>query len=200
MQAFAQPVFDAQRIFRTVLEVLSRPAQPRRFPVFPESLPEFFSPVLAGVALSLCDGETPVWLSPCLRRDVVQAWLRFHCGCPVVESPEKAAFALACCPSDLPPLSAFAQGVPAYPDRSATVCLAGLAFGQGKPFRASGPGIRGGTAFACTLPDGFAAQWRANNASFPLGVDMLLCSADSIAGLPRTTRLDVPAQENEPCM
>ena len=200
MQAFAHPVFDMQRIFRTVLEAMSRPARPRRFPVCPETLPERFSPILAGVALTLCDGEAPVWLSPCLRSEAVSAWLRFHCGCPLVEEPEKAAFALVCRPSELPPLSAFAQGVPAYPDRSATVCLAGLAFGQGLALRASGPGIPGEAAFACTLPGGFAEQWRANTMSFPLGVDMLLCSADSVAGLPRTTRLDVLNQENTACM
>lgn len=200
MQALAHPVFDTQRIFRTVLEAMSRPARPRPFPVFPKSLPEPFSPVLAGIALTLCDGETPVWLSPCLRRDDVLAWLRFQCGCPFVEEPEKATFALVCCPSELPPLSAFAQGLPAYPDRSATVCLAGLTFGQGLSLRASGPGIPDEAAFACTLPGGFAEQWRTNTTAFPLGVDMLLCSADSVAGLPRTTRLDVSNQENASCM
>ena len=111
-----------------------------------------------------------------------------------------AAFALVADASELPPLSAFAQGVPAYPDRSATVLLAGLAFDAGTRFRGSGPGICGESTFTCTLPEDFAARWRENTSGFPLGVDMLLCGADGGAGLPRTTRLERLPQESAACM
>ena len=127
-------------------------------------------------------------------------WLRFHCGCPIVEEADKAAFALVADASELPPLSAFAQGVPAYPDRSATVLLAGLAFDAGTRFRGSGPGICGESTFTCTLPEDFAERWRENTSGFPLGVDMLLCGADGVAGLPRTTRLERLPQESASCM
>ena len=150
--------------------------------------------------MTLCDGESPLWLSPGLRKDGTTAWLRFHCGCPIVEEADKAAFALVADVAELPPLSAFAQGVPAYPDRSATVLLAGLAFDAGTRFRASGPGICGETAFTCTLPEDFAEWWRENTSGFPLGVDMLLCGADGVAGLPRTTRLERLPQESASCM
>ena len=125
MLAFSQPVFDMQRVFRVVLDAMSRPARLCRLPVFPQSVPDGLSPVLAALALTLCDGESPLWLSPGLRKDETTTWLRFHCGCPIVEEADKAAFALVADASELPPLSAFAQGVPAYPDRSATVLLAG---------------------------------------------------------------------------
>lgn len=98
------------------------------------------------------------------------------------------------------PWSAFAQGVPAYPDRSATVLLAGLAFDAGTRFRSSGPGICGESTFTCTLPEDFAERWRENASGFPLGVDMLLCGADGVAGLPRTTRLERLPQESASCM
>ena len=143
MLAFSQPVFDMQRVFRVVLDAMSRPARLCRLPVFPQSVPDGLSPVLADLALTLCDGESPLWLSPGLRKDETTTWLRFHCGCPIVEEADKAAFALVADASELPPLSAFAQGVPAYPDRSATVLLAGLAFDAGTRFRGSGPGICG---------------------------------------------------------
>lgn len=139
MPAFSQPVFDMQRVFRVVLDAMSRPARLCRLPVFPQSVPDGLSPVLADLALTLCDGESPLWLSPGLRKDGTTTWLRFHCGCPIVEEADKAAFALVADVAELPPLSAFAQGVPAYPDRSATVLLAGLAFDAGTRFRGSGP-------------------------------------------------------------
>lgn len=143
MPAFSQPVFDMQRVFRVVLDAMSRPARLCRLPVFPQSVPDGLSPVLADLALTLCDGESPLWLSPGLRKDETTTWLRFHCGCPIVEEADKAAFALVADASELPPLSAFAQGVPAYPDRSATVLLAGLAFDAGTRFRGSGPASAG---------------------------------------------------------
>ena len=151
----------------------------------------------------------PCWrISPCpcatanLRSGFLRACgrLRFHCGCPIVEEADKAAFALVADASELPPLSAFAQGVPAYPDRSATVLLAGLAFDAGTRFRGSGPGICGESTFTCTLPEDFAERWRENTSGFPLGVDMLLCGADGVAGLPRTTRLERLPQESASCM
>lgn len=156
--------------------------------------------VLADLALTLCDGESPLWLSPGLRKDETTTWLRFHCGCPIVEEADKAAFALVADASELPPLSTFAQGVPAYPDRSATVLLAGLAFDAGTRFRGSGPGICGESTFTCTLPEDFAERWRENTSGFPIGVDMLLCGADGVAGLPRTTRLERLPQESASCM
>ena len=152
MPAFSQPVFDMQRVFRVVLDAMSRPARLCRLPVFPQSVPDGLSPVLAALALTLCDGESPLWLSPGLRKDETTTWLRFHCGCPIVEEADKAAFALVADASELPPLSAFAQGVPAYPDRSATVLLAGLAFDAGTRFRGSGPGICGESTFTCRCP------------------------------------------------
>jgi alpha-D-ribose 1-methylphosphonate 5-triphosphate synthase subunit PhnH len=39
------------------------------------------------------------------------------------------------------------------------------------------------------LPPDFAAQWSANRALFPRGIDLLLVSGADIVGLPRTGRL-----------
>ena len=184
MPAFSQPVFDMQRVFRVVLDAMSRPARLCRLPVFPQSVPDGLSPVLADLALTLCDGESPLWLSPGLRKDETTTWLRFHCGCPIVEEADKAAFALVADASE----------------RSATVLLAGLAFDAGTRFRGSGPGICGESTFTCTVPEDFAGRWRENTSGFPLGVDMLLCGADGVVGLPRTTRLERLPQESASCM
>ena len=50
MPAFSQPVFDMQRVFRVVLDAMSRPARLCRLPVFPQSVPDGLSPVLADLA------------------------------------------------------------------------------------------------------------------------------------------------------
>jgi len=39
------------------------------------------------------------------------------------------------------------------------------------------------------LPDDFWAQWHANHASFPQGVDIVFTCAGVALGLPRTTRV-----------
>ena len=52
MLAFSQPVFDMQRVFRVVLDAMSRPARLCRLPVFPQSVPDGLSPVLAALALT----------------------------------------------------------------------------------------------------------------------------------------------------
>ena len=80
MPAFSQPVFDMQRVFRVVLDAMSRPARLCRLPVFPQSVPDGLSPVLADLALTLCDGESPLWLSPGLRKDETT---RFRTAAPV---------------------------------------------------------------------------------------------------------------------
>lgn len=42
------------------------------------------------------------------------------------------------------------------------------------------------------LPADFAAQWAANHAAFPRGVDAFLVAGRCISGLPRSTRLHPP--------
>lgn len=128
MPAFSQPVFDMQRVFRVVLDAMSRPARLCRLPVFPQSVPDGLSPVLADLALTLCDGESPLWLSPGLRKDETTTWLRFHCGCPIVEEADKAAFALVADASELPPLVRFRAGRSRLPRpfRNRLACRSGL--------------------------------------------------------------------------
>jgi len=192
LPGFADPVAGAQRTFRAVLDALARPTIPVVLGALPPA-PGVMSPVAAAIALTLCDEATPVWLDPGLSAaEEVRAWFAFRTGSPVVDEPAAAAFAFASDPSALPPLDAFALGTDEAPHASTTIVLA--AGGAGVPFEADGPGFPEPRDWdAPALPASFAAQWSANHARFPRGVDLLIAGEHAVTGLPRTTRLRVEA-------
>lgn len=184
---FADPVFDAQRLFRAALEALSRPGTVQHLPIL-VTPPAPLTPWAGALALTLCDLDTPVWLDPVLDQPMVRAWLRFHAGCPLVEEPATAAFALVGGAAHLDDLSTFDIGPEEDPDRSTTVIaqVADLDAGaDGPPLR--GPGIPGTVRVRATgLASGFWAAWRENGALYPQGVDVFLAAPDRLVGLPRS--------------
>lgn len=79
------------------------------------------------------------------------------------------------------------------PEQSATVVLTVKAIDQGElSLRLSGPGIKAEINLAV---EGLDERWLHNrdiwNASFPLGVDMLLADGERFIALPRTTYVEV---------
>ncbi|KAA5603590.1 phosphonate C-P lyase system protein PhnH [Blastochloris sulfoviridis] len=186
---FADPVFDAQRAFRSVMAAMARPG--RIEPLASELAPPApMTPALAALALTLADQDTPLWLDAALMASPeVAEFLRFHAGAPIIADPAAAAFALVSDPRAMPLLDAFAQGSDAYPDRSATLLVQVERF-SGASLMLAGPGIAGTATFAASpLPDDFVERLKANRAAFPRGVDLVLCTANEIAALPRSVRL-----------
>ena len=142
---FHQPVFQAQSAFRAILDALARPGTVQALGETVDA-PAPLSAGAAAVALTLCDHDTPVWLDGGLRgHDEVAQWLRFHCGCPLVDNPRDAAFAFASDIENLPPFEAFGLGTAEYPDRSTTIVLQVESFERGIELALEGPGIRGRT-------------------------------------------------------
>lgn len=187
---FANPVRDAQRVFRAVLQALARPTTPQ--PVSVDLLPPGPLGVTIGaVILALCDEQTLVWLDPTLSASPeVRAWISFHTGARIVDHPTDAAFAIASSPSTAPRLADLAAGTDEEPHRSATLVIdAGGAAGVGA-LRATGPGIPGVAAWdGAGLPGNFLGQWHHNHSAFPRGVDIILAAETAVVGLPRTTAL-----------
>ncbi|WP_375459522.1 phosphonate C-P lyase system protein PhnH [uncultured Enterovirga sp.] len=186
---FADPVFEAQAVFRTLLDALARPGVRQPLPAALEP-PAPLTQELAAVALALADPDGSLWLDAPLARDpAVAGYLRFHTGARIVTDPTDAAFALVNAPDVLPSFSRFANGTDEYPDRSTTLVIAVPALDGGPPIRLAGPGIPHEVVVSAALPAGFAARLRANHGLFPRGVDCLLVSRGEAIGIPRSSTI-----------
>ena len=180
---FADPVLDAQSVFRSVLAAMAEPGKIGEVeialkPAGPLNL------ATSAVCLALADFDTPAWLDP--PAALAADFLRFHCGCPIVDDPADARFAVIA--GDLPALPSFAQGSDEYPDTSTTVLFQSDALVPNGEWRLSGPGIRDEARIGIGgLPAGFATAWQQNNALFPRGVDLIITSGRQVCCLPRTT-------------
>ena len=187
---FADPVFNAQTVFRAVMDAMARPGSVQPLPAFTRP-PTPLSVTASAIALALCDHDTPLWLDPALQASAaVKAWLGFHAGAPLANTPADAHFALIANPAEMAALDGFSQGTQDYPDRSTTLILQVGNLVSGAPLLLEGPGIEKTTTIApAQMPRHFVEQWKQNISRFPRGVDIILAAPDGVACLPRTTRI-----------
>ena len=186
---FRNAVAESQAVFRVAMNAMARPG--RQLPLHPGlAPPPPLGPTAAALLLALADFETPVWLDPPLADAMgVVEFVRFHTGARLVGSAADAAFAVIADAARMPPLAAFPQGTPEYPDRSATLILQVDTL-RASGWRLEGPGIPGHALFSADpVPPDLVVQAHANRGRFPCGVDILFATRDAIAALPRSTRL-----------
>lgn len=189
------PVHDAQQAFRAALEALSRPGRIQHLGLSLPDLP--LPPALAALLLTLTDDDTPVWWQQ--PSPPLQQWLRFHTGARSVGDPAGARFAVITLASEVPDLRHFPCGSLEAPGDSCTLLMEVPSPADGVAVQAHGPGIAGAVELRIAgLPDSFWAQWLANHAAFPQGVDVFFTCGDAVLGLPRTTRIG-RLQEVQPC-
>ncbi|MGB3246306.1 MAG: phosphonate C-P lyase system protein PhnH [Sulfitobacter sp.] len=180
---FSDPPIDAAHAFRAVMTAMARPgdiceiagAQP----------PAPMSKAAGAVVLTLCDGETPIFLAASHDTPQVRDWITFHTGAPFV-APQKAMFALGAW--DQLPLTDFPVGTSEYPDRSATLIVECAAMSQSGAIL-QGPGIKDQAELL--LPELEAFQ--TNALLFPLGLDFIFTSGTCLGALPRTTKVSAPS-------
>jgi alpha-D-ribose 1-methylphosphonate 5-triphosphate synthase subunit PhnH len=185
-------------MFRVALEALSHPG--RCITVSHDAeVPQTGHPASAALLLALLDSDCTLWLSPTLANSDAAAWLRFHTGCQLVSHADQAMFAWVAAGDAMPPLASFSQGSDNAPDQSATCVLdmplldamASSESGAAQ-WTLRGPGIQDVNHLSVDgLAIDFLAQWTANHASFPRGVDLFLASAQQLVGLPRTTSIQL---------
>jgi alpha-D-ribose 1-methylphosphonate 5-triphosphate synthase subunit PhnH len=186
---FADPIHGGQGVFRRLLDAF---AYPGRIVEFAADLdgPALLTPATAAVLLALLDHDTPLFLSDSLDRSAVRDFVRFHAGTPLVARAERAAFA-AVQSSELLPLDRFEPGTDTYPDRSATIVVQVEALTGGAPALWRGPGIADANKVSIAgLPAGSWTAWRANNALFPCGVDLVFTCGRAAIALPRSVRVE----------
>ena len=186
------PVHASQQAFRQVLDALARPGQIR---VIGGALPGVaLGGAMARLLLSLTDDETPVYWqersTDTTANRGLQDWLQFHTGAKAAERAADASFAVVTQPLQAPALETYAQGSAASPEFSCTLLIELPSLTAGAAVEWRGPGIQDVQRVALAgLADSFWAQWQANHAAFPQGVDIVFTCGDSALGLPRTTRV-----------
>lgn len=181
LPGFADPVADAQRCFRAVLDAMARPGAIHDVPPGLQP-PSSLDAATAAVLLTLVDNETPLWLAA----DFAPArdWLLFHCGAACVAQASAAAFVLS---RALPDFTDLRAGSHEAPEESATVILQITRLGSGRRYRLRGPGLRSEAVLAADgLPAGFPMAWARNHRQFPRGIDLILCAGTRLAALPRS--------------
>ncbi len=184
-------VLLAQSSFRSVMNALARPGSVQRLTTAVDA-PAPIMPGTAAIVVSLFDHDTPVWLDPSLADDLkIGQWLRFHTGAPVIADPSTAGFAVVAAGRMLPPLERLALGTNEYPDRSTTLILQVDSLVEGRRFILRGPGINGTAQLTVNAdPADLFERIAINEALFPRGIDLLMVSGDSVAAIPRTTRIE----------
>lgn len=189
------PVRDSQAAFRLILDAMANPGRIAAFPALVKPR-DRLGPTAAAVCLALVDYETTLWLDPTLASPSAAGYLRFHCGAPTASGPETADFAVLDGASTR--LDRFKTGTDAYPEEGTTVIIQVPDLSATGPLVLSGPGIDGERQLGIEgLPDSFWSERAAINNYFPRGLDLILCTAGHIAALPRTTRVRLPASEED---
>jgi alpha-D-ribose 1-methylphosphonate 5-triphosphate synthase subunit PhnH len=181
---FADPVFGAQEGFSALMNAMARPGRIQPCAVLRDP-PPGLDRAAAAALLTLADAETPLWTD---AEGEARDWIAFHTGAPLVAEPARAQFLLAT--RGMPPLAALDAGSDETPQDSATLILQVASLDDGAGWRLTGPGIeREHRLEVGGLPRDFPAQWAANRAQFPRGVDLVLCAGARLAALPRTIRI-----------
>lgn len=192
-------VHHGQRLFRQLLATMAEPGTFAEVDLAP--LPESvaLSSAAWGALLALCDLDSRVWIAEEFNRDGLAEAIAFHTGSRIVTRAEDADFALLTL-QRCQAMPSFARGSDIYPDRSTTLivvleslsevvdkcCVAG-----NERWRLSGPGIFDSRMLELDVTaDALMTRLAANRASFPLGLDAILTSAERFAAIPRSTRIE----------
>ncbi len=184
LSGFADPVLDSQASFRAVLDAMARPGTVHILTAPAEPPPPLDRATTAAL-LTLVDGDTPLWLDD--AAGAAADWVAFHCGATLC-AKDRAAFGVALGPVAL---ADFCAGSDEGPEGSATIIRQVRAIGSGPTYRLEGPGLAAPATLALDgLPREFVAEWAANRAMFPRGVDLILCAGDRLAAFPRTLQLE----------
>lgn len=186
---FPDAVTHAQTVFRAVMDAMAQPGTLGVVEV-PVAPPAPLGIAAGALLLTLCDHDTPIWMTTALSKSALPGWVGFHTGAALTNTKADAKFAFVEAGAPFPSLAQFALGTQEYPDRSTTLVIEVASLESGKPLQLTGPGIRDTATIAPKgLPETFLRQWADNRALFPRGVDVVLTAGRRFIALPRTTMI-----------
>lgn len=188
-QGFENEAIESSLAFRTLLDAMAKPGKVHDLPIKLENI-DALSRGSTLAILTLTDYESHVWLDEKLSNDPVKDFIRFHCSAQITTKANQAMFAVFASTPDVETLDEFAIGTSDYPDTSVTLIIQVERLSEELGVALQGPGIKSSNYLkAKGLNDEFWTWWHINNARFPLGIDVILTTEDSIAALPRTVRV-----------
>jgi alpha-D-ribose 1-methylphosphonate 5-triphosphate synthase subunit PhnH len=188
-RGFADPVHDAQSVFRATLDALSRPGRLQTLAACDGlQAPAPLSRGLTALLLTLLDGESSLHLGGTLGSDAAWMYARFHTGVQAVARDEADFVALRADEAGWDDLRLGSDEVPQ--DGATLIVEAGSLSGPGLVLR--GPGIAGAQRMgSCGLPPAFWERRIAMERHFPCGVDLLIVCGAQIVGVPRSTHVSM---------
>ena len=179
-------VFDAQRVFRCLLQATARPGQ-----LF--ALPPMRETPIEAVARTLLDQEVTFCVVGAGASETKES-LSLATGARVVPLAEADFILISGAESNGTPLT-LKRGSLERPEEGATAIYAVEELSNAGPLtlEISGPGVAGERRLGIRgLPVAEAEALRESRAVYPLGVDAYLVDeAGRVAALPRSTRLEV---------
>lgn len=198
LPGFLDPVAGSQKTFRSLLKAFAYPGTIETVPDELTTAPAPLDLATAAIALSLIDPETPLWCDDAMETEGVLAFLRFHCGAPLVSSKQDAAFALIAQPDSPGAVQGFFTGTDEEPERAATLIVqvrslgTGRGLGTGRTLRLSGPGIQKNRELQVEgLSEDTLERLVQNAAQYPLGLDWIFVAERRFVALPRSIKIEV---------
>ncbi|GAB4552171.1 MAG: phosphonate C-P lyase system protein PhnH [Rhizobacter sp.] len=194
-RGFADATHDAQAVFRSVLDALSRPGRLQTLQASDGlQAPAPLSRGLTALLLTLLDTETSLHLTEPQASDAAWMYCRFHTG--VQREGDAAQADFVATRASHAQLDGLRLGSDEAPQQGATLIVdtGSLALDRGPGLRLTGPGIEHEQRMGlCGLPLTFWQQRIAMQPLFPRGVDLLLVCGSQLIGVPRSTLITIEA-------
>jgi alpha-D-ribose 1-methylphosphonate 5-triphosphate synthase subunit PhnH len=190
-RGFADPVHDAQTVFRATLDALSRPGRLQTLvPCDGLQAPAPLSRGLTALLLTLLDGEASLHLGGALGSDAAWMYARFHTGVQAMAREDADFVALR---ADDAGWDGLRLGSDEAPQDGATLIVeTSTLSGPGPSLLLRGPGVAGTQRMgSCGLPPAFWQQRMAMARHFPCGVDLLVVCGSQIVAVPRSSHVSM---------
>ena len=187
--SFEHPSHDSQYVFRQTLKSMAEPGSIITINSKIVSPPPL-SIATAAICLSLLDFETYLWIEPSLATDDVKQYLKFHTGLKFAEQPDQANFCIL--GTQIPDLSLFNTGTDDYPENGATLIIQADDIASHAQLQLEGPGIETYRHLSISyIKKRFWLDRDSLQSLFPRGLDLIFTCHNTMASIPRTTRINV---------